>query len=93
MDEEGNQVVVKCIRKVISVRQVSAMQLKKFCRKGFQLYAPHILEASKDEMPRLEDYAEFRDVFPNDIRGLPPKRDIDFTIELVPGATPMSNKA
>ena len=33
---------------------------------------------------------EFRDVFLNEIPGLPPKRDIDFTIELVPGTTPMS---
>ena len=44
MDEEGNLVVVKGILKVISVRQVSAMQLKKFCRIGCQLYAAHILE-------------------------------------------------
>ena len=55
MDEEGNLVVVKGIPKVISVRQVSAMQLKKFYRKGFQLYAAHILEEMGDETPRLED--------------------------------------
>ena len=30
MDEEGNPVVVKGIPKVISVRQVLAMQMKKF---------------------------------------------------------------
>ena len=42
--------------KVISVQQVSAMQLKKLYRKGFQLYAAHILEASDDETLRLEDY-------------------------------------
>ena len=35
MDEEGNPVVVRGIPKVILVRQVLAMQLKKFCRKGF----------------------------------------------------------
>ena len=33
---------------------------------------------------------EFKDVFPDEIKGLPPKRDIDFTIELVSGAEPMS---
>ena len=63
------------------------MQLKKFCRKGCQLYTAHVLETSCDETPRLEDYQvlqEFRDVFPDEIPGLPPKRDIDFTIELVP---------
>ena len=44
MDEEGNSIVVKGIPKVILVSQVSAMQLKKFCRKGCQLYAAHVLE-------------------------------------------------
>ena len=92
-DEEGNPIIMKGILKVILVRQVSAMQLKKFCRKGCQLYAAHILEPTGDETPRLEDYQvlqEFRDVFLDEIPGLPPKRDIDFTIELVPRAAPVS---
>ena len=42
MDEKGNPRVVRGIPKVIFVRQISAMQLKKFCRKGCQLYAAHI---------------------------------------------------
>ena len=95
MDEEGNPVVVKGIPKVISVRHISAMQLKKLCRKVFQLYASHIVEESQDETPRLDDYQvlqEFKDVFPDEIRGLPPKRDIDFTIELVPGVAPVFKK-
>eukprot|EP00253_Pinus_taeda_P032987 PITA_32987 len=33
---------------------------------------------------------EFADVFPEEIPRLPPKRNIDFTIELVPGAAPVS---
>ena len=35
MDEEGNPRVARGIPKVIYVRQVSAMQLKKFCMKGY----------------------------------------------------------
>ena len=64
------------------------MQLKNFCRKGFQLYATHIVEAAEDETIRLEDFhvlQEFKDVFSDEILGIPPKRDIDFTIELVLG--------
>ena len=56
MDEEGNPVMVKGIPKVISKRQVSTMQLKKFYRKGCQVYTAHILELTGDEIPRLEDY-------------------------------------
>ena len=93
MDEEGNPRVVRGIPKVISVRQISTMQLKKLCMKGCQLYVAHILEATRDETPMLEDFhvlQEFRDVFPDEITGLPPKRDIEFTIELVPGVATMS---
>ena len=55
------------------------------------MYAGHILEPTGDENPRLKDYQvleEFKDVFPDEIPRLPPKRDIDFTIELVPGVAP-----
>ena len=69
------------------------MQLKESCRKGFQLYTVHVLEASENETPRLEDFhvlQEFKDVFHDENPWLPPKRDIDFTIELVPEAAPVS---
>ena len=60
LDEEVNLRIVKGIPKVISMRQVSTMQLKKFCRKGFQLYVAHILEAIENETPRLEVFHVLR---------------------------------
>jgi hypothetical protein len=33
---------------------------------------------------------EFLDVFPNDLPGMPPKRAIEFRIELQPGTAPIS---
>ena len=33
---------------------------------------------------------ELNDVFPDEVLGLPPKRNIDFTIDLVLGSAPMS---
>ena len=33
---------------------------------------------------------EYEDVFPDKLWGLPPHRDVDFVIELHPGASPIS---
>jgi hypothetical protein len=44
------------------------------------------LEASQgSEVPVVN---EFPDVFPEELSGMPPDRDIEFVIELKPGATP-----
>ena len=33
---------------------------------------------------------EYEDVFPDELPGLPPYRDVDFGIELYPGTSPIS---
>jgi hypothetical protein len=43
--------------------------------------------------PSLDQYpvlSEFQDVFPDELPGLPPERELDFTIELKLGAEPIS---
>jgi hypothetical protein len=37
-------------------------------------------------------YVSFPKVFPDEFPGLPPDRDVDFKIELVPGTTPISRR-
>jgi hypothetical protein len=49
-------------------------------------------ETPKGKVPNLEDYTvleDFEDVF-KEVLGLPPKKDIDFSINLMPGAAPVS---
>jgi hypothetical protein len=49
-------------------------------------------DTPKDKVPNIEDYAvlkEFEDVF-KEIPGFPPKRDIDFSINLMPRETLVS---
>ena len=40
-----------------------------------------------DEIPVVR---EFPDVFPDDIARLPPEREVEFTIDLIPGTEPIS---
>ena len=45
------------------------------------------------ESPSISDIptvSDFPDVFPKELPGLPPQREIEFAIDVVPGATPAS---
>jgi hypothetical protein len=67
--------------------------LKKISRKGCHIFAAHIEEEPKEKVVSIEDHLmlrDFEDVFKETI-GFTPKRVIDFCIDLVPGATSMSN--
>ena len=61
-------------------------------RKGCQGYLAYVVETGKegtilDEIPVVR---EFPYVFPDDIAGLPPEREVEFTIDLIPGTEPIS---
>ncbi|KAK1627572.1 hypothetical protein QYE76_001887 [Lolium multiflorum] len=51
------------------------------------------LELNSPKEVRIEDIPvvnEFPDVFPKELPGLPPDREIEFTINLIPGTTPIA---
>ena len=70
----------------VSLRFITSLQLKKNILKGCKLYA--ILSLNKKGVAEgLEDFpvvSEFVDVFPEELSGLPPKRELEFTIDLKP---------
>jgi hypothetical protein len=89
----GKRITHQGIRKLVSVRQISALQMRKYFRKGCTLYAIQVLKTIEGDKPSLDDHPilrEYRDVFPKEVSGLPPRRDIDFSIELAPGVVPVS---
>jgi hypothetical protein len=45
------------------------------------------------EIQDLPVVCEFLDVFPKDLPGLPPERDVEFVIELKPSTTPISRRS
>ncbi|MCI45640.1 RNA-directed DNA polymerase (Reverse transcriptase), partial [Trifolium medium] len=41
-------------------------------------------------MGELSVVCEFSDVFPGDVSDVPPEREVEFTIDLIPGTSPIS---
>ncbi|GJY38555.1 hypothetical protein Tco_0424919, partial [Tanacetum coccineum] len=65
---------------------------KKNIERGCHLFLAYVIEKEKSEK-RLEDVPVIRDfpkVFPDDLSGLPPPRQVEFKIDLVPGAAPVA---
>jgi hypothetical protein len=78
---------VKRVPRPISKRDILALQLKRCFRNGCQLYVDHVEELVDTKGPSLEYFAvlqEFEDLFQEILR-LPPRREIDLSIDLVPG--------
>eukprot|EP00253_Pinus_taeda_P020256 PITA_20256 len=94
MDEQGNKQEIQGILRPLKLRPITASQLEKCSKKGCHIYAIQVGCANlMDKYVSLESIPviqNFPDVFPEEIAGLPSKRDIDFTIELVAGAAPVS---
>ena len=68
------------------------MTASKMLRKGCQGYLAFVVDR-RQEGTRLKDIPivkEFPYVFPDDISGLPPDREVEFTIDLIPGTEPIS---
>ncbi|GKF89636.1 putative reverse transcriptase domain-containing protein, partial [Tanacetum coccineum] len=51
--------------------------------------ARHLMSAKEQKQEEMVVVRDFPEVFLNDLSGLPPSREIEFQIELVPGAIPV----
>ncbi|WVZ71366.1 hypothetical protein U9M48_019958 [Paspalum notatum var. saurae] len=53
---------------------------------------PTVNATELDEIKKIPVVCDFPDVFPEELPGLPPDRDVEFRIDLVPGTAPVSKR-
>ena len=78
--------------KLASSALISGIQSRKLLHKGAQKYLAYLINIEKDkvkieEVPVVKDYL---DVFPEELVSIPPEREVEFKIELMPGTMPIS---
>jgi hypothetical protein len=86
-----NQAVIQCQEKAVALTTP----------KGDRISVEIVVQKQQtaivnrlDDNVNQEDLAvdEFPDVFPDDLPGMPPDRDIEFIIKLLPGTAPIANR-
>ncbi|GJS68979.1 putative reverse transcriptase domain-containing protein [Tanacetum coccineum] len=83
-------------REKLKLSNISCTITHKYVEKGCLIFLAQVTKketGDKSEEKRLEDVQTVRDfpeVFPEDLPGLPPTRQVEFQIDLVPGATPVA---
>ncbi|GJY22910.1 putative reverse transcriptase domain-containing protein [Tanacetum coccineum] len=75
---------------------ISCTKTQKYIKRGCPIFLAQVTKKEiedKSEEKRLEDVPTVRDfleVFPEDLSRLPPSRQVEFQIDLVPGAAPVA---
>jgi hypothetical protein len=71
---------------------ISMARAEKYLKKGYKSFLLYAMAAKEEK--KIEDVpvvADFIDVFPEDLPGLPPARQVEFQIELLPGTAPIAS--
>ncbi|XP_024964861.1 uncharacterized protein LOC112505146, partial [Cynara cardunculus var. scolymus] len=86
------QIVVQGDKLDRRIKLVSCMKMQKYLKKIYTAYLAHVVdgkikEKSIEELPVVRD---FSNVFPKDLPGLPPQRQVEFGIDLIPEVAPVA---
>ena len=68
---------------------ISVATARTMVRKGCEAYLVYVIDTKKAEpsLSNIPTLCDYPDVFPEELPGLPPQREIKFVIDIVPGAT------
>ncbi|GKC62883.1 putative reverse transcriptase domain-containing protein [Tanacetum coccineum] len=88
----NKMLIVESDKGVSRLKVISCIKAQKYIERVFHLFLAHVTE-NKSKEKRMEDVPvihDFPEVFPEELPGLPPPRQVEFRIDLVPGAAPVA---
>nr|GEW21148.1 putative reverse transcriptase domain-containing protein [Tanacetum cinerariifolium] len=88
---KNKTLVVKSDSSVSRLKVISCIKARKYIERGSQLFIAQVTEKEpvKKQLPDVLVICNFPVVFPDDLPGLPPHRQVKFKIELIPDAAPV----
>ncbi|GJW98847.1 putative reverse transcriptase domain-containing protein [Tanacetum coccineum] len=89
---DGETLIIRGDQSKTRLSLISCIKTERYISRGYQVFIAQVMEKKSDEK-RLEDIPvvrEFLEVFPEDLPGLPLVRQVEFQIDLIPGAAPVA---
>nr|GEU76484.1 hypothetical protein [Tanacetum cinerariifolium] len=85
---KNKKLVVKSDSSVSRLKVISCIKSRKYIERGSQLFIAQVTEKepTKKQLQDMPVICNFPEVFPDDLPGLPPPQQVEFKIELIPGA-------
>ncbi|KAI3765101.1 hypothetical protein L2E82_15127 [Cichorium intybus] len=89
---DGSQIIIQGERPRTRMPVMSFAKVRRHNNKEGIFYMACVVstEPTKRSVENVAVVKEFADVFPDELPGLPPDRQLEFTIDLVPGAAPIA---
>jgi hypothetical protein len=71
---------------------ISGMVARKLLKKGYTAYLAYVINSKKGKIGLFDIsiVREFPDVFPEELPGLSPEREVEVTIDILPGVSPIA---
>ena len=90
-----SEVTIQGIRSEPIPKVISAMEARHFLRKGCEAFLALIIDSKREQVnfENIPMIREFPDVFPEKLPRVPLEREMDLSIEVVQGTTPISRAA
>ncbi|KAK1647060.1 hypothetical protein QYE76_064865 [Lolium multiflorum] len=88
---EANGALIDCVNKIVSLKSPDGSRMiyqgDKHTQIEVELQLNSMKEVNLEDIPVVN---KFQDVFPKELPGMPPDREIEFTINLIPGTAPIA---
>ena len=89
---DGKVISVYGDKKKGGIKIINLMKALNCIRHNKNHFLAYVIDTrnEKSSIANVDVVSEFSDVFPDDLPGIPPDREVIFQIDLVPGATPVA---
>ncbi|GJY49214.1 putative reverse transcriptase domain-containing protein [Tanacetum coccineum] len=92
INPQGREIIIYGDRRKGDLKLCSVMKARRYLSRGCHAFMAHVINTNfeKKSVKDVPIVNEFLDVFPEELPGIPPERQVEFRIDLISGATPIS---